>query len=80
MIAPSGADLGTILGVWAHPDDEADLSSLGVEEFLPVLHALGAFRDGAKAPVLTDDEIDLEQDWSRAMARESFRLAESRSQ
>ena len=80
------------------------------EEFLPSLQELGAFRDGADAPVLADDEIDLdlvltgdlldlkvaairehesqvagliaafgEADWSRAMARESFRLAETKS-
>ncbi|MGB2839216.1 MAG: PIG-L family deacetylase [Actinomycetes bacterium] len=81
------------------------------EQFLPTLEALGAFRDGAKAPVLADADIDLdlvltgellelkvaairehesqvagliaafgEGHWSRSMARESFRLAESRSE
>jgi LmbE family N-acetylglucosaminyl deacetylase len=79
------------------------------EQFLPSLRDLGAFREGAEAPVLPDDEIDLdlvltgdlldlkvaairehesqvagliaafgESDWSRAMARETFRLAASR--
>ncbi|MEO8105982.1 MAG: PIG-L family deacetylase, partial [Actinomycetes bacterium] len=79
------------------------------EEFLPTLEALGAFRDGAKPPVLADTDIDLDLiltgdllelkvaairehvsqvagliaafgagDWSRGMARESFRLAGSR--
>jgi LmbE family N-acetylglucosaminyl deacetylase len=81
------------------------------EEFLPMLDALGAFRDGGRAPVLADEDIDLdlvlspelldlkvaairehesqvagliavfgEKDWSRAMSRESFRLAESRAE
>lgn len=76
-----------------------------------MLDALGAFRDGGRAPVLADEDIDLdlvlspelldlkvaairehesqvagliavfgEKDWSRAMSRESFRLAESRAE